>query len=153
MEQLTLDETVHLIQVALTPVFLLSGIAALMNVYSGRLARVSDRLDGLTAAGAVLTDETRTELRRLRLRSVALDVSVVLGTAAAACTCLAILALFLSQLSNKAIAGILLGFFGSAVVCTLASVAAFGIEMLLSNRGMRLRLHGHGARAGEARPG
>ena len=37
-----LDLVAHVIQVALTPVFLLSGIATLMNVFSTRLARVAD---------------------------------------------------------------------------------------------------------------
>src|SRR5579872_3607328 len=40
-----LDTIAHIIQVALTPVFLLSGIATLLNVFSTRLARVADRVD------------------------------------------------------------------------------------------------------------
>ena len=39
-----LDTVAHIIQVALTPVFLLSGIATLLNVFSSRLARVSDQV-------------------------------------------------------------------------------------------------------------
>jgi len=41
----TLLSVVHIIQVALTPVFLLSGIATLLNVFSTRLARVADQVD------------------------------------------------------------------------------------------------------------
>ena len=36
------DSVAHIIQVALTPVFLLSGIGALLNVFNTRLSRVSD---------------------------------------------------------------------------------------------------------------
>jgi hypothetical protein len=36
--------------VALTPVFLLSGIATLLNVFSTRLARVADRVDAVAKA-------------------------------------------------------------------------------------------------------
>ena len=43
-----LDSVAHVIQVALTPIFLLSGIAALLNVFSARLARVADRVDLVT---------------------------------------------------------------------------------------------------------
>ena len=50
LEHYTLDDATHLIQVALTPVFLLSGIGALLNVFAGRLARVADQLAGLNAA-------------------------------------------------------------------------------------------------------
>jgi Protein of unknown function (DUF2721) len=41
------DSVAHVIQVALTPVFLLSGIASLLAVLSTRLARVPDRVDAL----------------------------------------------------------------------------------------------------------
>ena len=43
-----LDTIAHIIQVALTPVFLLSGIATLLNVFSTRLARVADRVETVT---------------------------------------------------------------------------------------------------------
>ena len=90
----TLESAVHLIQVALTPVFLLSGIAALLNVYAGRLARVADRLDSLITThetnGTEADAKTRDEISRLHRRSIVLDTAVVLGTAGAAATCLAI---------------------------------------------------------------
>jgi hypothetical protein len=44
-----LDLVAHVIQVALTPIFLLSGIATLLNVFSTRLARVADRVDQITS--------------------------------------------------------------------------------------------------------
>jgi hypothetical protein len=147
MESMTfnLDSAAHLIQVALTPVFLLSGIAALLNVFAGRLARVSDRLDSLSAAGSAggSTAAREDEIVRLHRRSIVLDVAVVLGTAGAAATCLAIMTLFLLGLSNKAIASVLLLFFGLAVLCTLGSVAAYGLEMLMSSRAMRIRMNFH----------
>jgi len=43
----TVESVAHVIQVALTPVFLLSGIASLLSVLSTRLARVADRVDAL----------------------------------------------------------------------------------------------------------
>src|SRR5271157_2958696 len=42
----SVDSVAHVIQVALTPVFLLSGIASLLGVLSTRLARVADRVVG-----------------------------------------------------------------------------------------------------------
>jgi hypothetical protein len=145
LQSLTIESAGHLIQVALTPVFLLSGIAALLNVFSGRLARVADRLEALSAAigTATASPEQRDELRRLHGRSMALDTAVALGTAAAGATCLAILTLFLFALSNTTIAGVLVAFFGLAIVCTLGSVSAFGVEMLISSRGVRQRLVFH----------
>lgn len=145
LEQYGLNEAAHLIQVALTPVFLLSGIAALLNVFAGRLARVADQLAVLTAAiqKDAASAEQNEQLRLLRRRSLILDVAVVLATGGSAATCLAIMALFLFALSNKAIASVLLLFFGLAVLCTLGSVLAFGAEMVLSNRAMRRRIAFH----------
>ena len=43
----SVDSVAHVIQVALTPVFLLSGIASILGVLATRLARVDDRVDAL----------------------------------------------------------------------------------------------------------
>jgi hypothetical protein len=141
----TIESAGHLIQVALTPVFLLSGIAALLNVFASRLARVADRLDslhdGIGAEGC--TTPQKDEMAMLHARSVGLDCAVVLATVAAALTCLAILTLFLFALSNRVIAGFLVAFFGLAILCTLGSVAAFGVEMLMSSRALRQRMRFH----------
>jgi hypothetical protein len=45
-----LDTIAHIIQLALTRVFLLWGIATLLNVFSTRLARVADRVEAITKA-------------------------------------------------------------------------------------------------------
>jgi uncharacterized membrane protein len=137
----TLESAAHLVQVALTPVFLLSGIAALLSVFAGRLARVADRLDDLSAQDS--SSARSDEIARLHRRSLVLDVAVVLGSVGAAATCLAILTLFLFALSNKAIGNVLVGFFGLAIVCTLVSVGAFGLEMLMSSRALRSRMVFH----------
>src|SRR5438552_9702331 len=58
-----LDTIAHVIQVALTPVFLLSGIATLLNVFSTRLARVADHVD---AVSKVLEGADRGDAKRSR---------------------------------------------------------------------------------------
>ncbi len=143
----TLDDAAHLVQVALTPVFLLSGIAALLNVFAGRLARVADRLESLTSQIDGCSDKARKEIEaeigNLHRRSIVLDTAVVLGAIGAGATCLAILTLFLQAISNRVIASFLVGFFGLAIVCTLCSVLVFGLEMLISSRAMRGRMRFH----------
>jgi hypothetical protein len=42
------DSVAHIVQVALTPVFLLSGIGTLLNVFNARLSRVSDHRSYVT---------------------------------------------------------------------------------------------------------
>ena len=52
MTSLPLDTIARIIQTALTPVFLLSGIAALLNVFSTRLGRLADQVDALSDRAA-----------------------------------------------------------------------------------------------------
>src|SRR3954466_15075468 len=77
------DTVAHIIQAALTPVFLLSGIATLLNVFSTRLARVADQGEAasraLSSADAAESRLLARRLKRFHLRSLALDAAVLLA--------------------------------------------------------------------------
>lgn len=138
----------HTIQVALTPIFLLSGIAALLNVFATRLARVADQTDDLSRhAGDDADGQMRTRLDHLRRRSVALDAAVVLATVGSLSTGLAILTLFVGALQRTATGWVLFASFGFAVACTIAALFAFLIEALIAGRGVRVRIDRHEGRA------
>jgi len=138
---LSLEDTAHIIQLALTPVFLLSGIASLLTVFSNRLARVADKLDRLTDLAADTGAKNCAEISRqmafLRKRSRALDVAVILGALAGANTCGATFALFVGVLRDASTSSILFFLLGVAIVCTLGALAAYLFEMLLASRGLR----------------
>ena len=80
----SVDSVAHVIQVALTPVFLLSGIASLLGVLSTRLGRVADRVDSLAerleAAEPAERSTLQTRLTYLQRRSHVLDAAVMMGT-------------------------------------------------------------------------
>jgi hypothetical protein len=57
----------HIIQIVLTPVFLLSGIATLLGVFSNRLARVADRVHQLNQDNQLELQTSASELTRLHL--------------------------------------------------------------------------------------
>ncbi len=132
---------VHIIQVALAPVFLLSGIATLLNVFSTRFARVADQVDAaakaLIGADAGEAAVLSLELERLHRRSLALDCAVALAAAGGASTCATVLALFVGETGGLAVATMLLVTFGLAIGCTLASIAAFTAEMMMASRHVR----------------
>src|ERR1700674_5885802 len=136
-----LDTVAHIIQVSLTPVFLLSGIATLLNVFSTRLARVADRVDAVgKALEGADPDEAKAlsaQLAYLHRRSLVLDVAVVLGAIGGAATCGAVLALFVGALRESTIATVLFFFFGIAVGCALGAIVAFTAEMLMASVGIR----------------
>ncbi len=137
----SLDLVAHVIQLALTPVFLLSGIATLMNVFSTRLARVADLITKAIEGGD--KDEAAplsAQLAHLRRRSLALDAAVVLAAIAGALTCASVLTLFVGALKDATVASVLFTTFGLAVICTIGAIAAFAVEMLMAGNAMRARV-------------
>ena len=143
----SLATAVHLVQTALTPVFLLSGIAALLGVFATRQARLSDRAEllarGRAAASADELARMTGEVDVLRRRSHVLDLAVGCGALAAGSTALSILVLFLSALRASVTAGLLVDFFGAAIVLTIAAVVFFILELFLGSRSLRARSHFH----------
>jgi len=147
MKSDALEAAAHVVQLALTPVFLLSGIAALLNVFASRLGRVADQAHALTTASNQPAQGDR--LRLLRWRSRALDWAVVLAALAGAFTCTAVLILFLGEVLGKGAAGLLYLSFGGAIVLTMGALLAFVVEMLLAANGVRLMVD----RSAAAEPG
>ena len=136
-----LDLVAHVIQVALTPIFLLSGIATLLNVFATRLARVADLVVQITKAMEEAdpdeSEDFARQLLRLRWRSIALDAAVLLGAVAAASTCASVFTLFVGALRNSTVASVLFTTFGLAIVCTISAIGAFTIEMMMAGSGVR----------------
>ena len=139
-----LDDVAHIIQVALTPVFLLGGIGTLINVFSTRLARVADQVDRISETVAKASADEKLlmshRLDRLRSRSRALDMAVILASLGGAATCGAVLTLFYGALREGVAASALYGLFGFAILCTIAALGAFTTEMLMASRFLRLRI-------------
>ncbi len=135
------DSVAHVIQVALTPAFLLSGIGTLLNVFNTRLSRVSDHREH---ASELLRHEEnedeqvllRAHLARLSRRTLVLDASVVLSAIGGASTCSAALILFLGSLRDTAIASWLFVLFGVALSCTACALVTFLIDSVLAWHGM-----------------
>lgn len=141
---ITLDSVARIIQMSLTPVFLLTGLATLLNVFSTRLARVTVRVDqainALTTADADTAAILRDQLVHLRRRSLALDWAVILAAAAGAATCTTVLLLFLGAFSSGSVDRVLLWMFGIAITCALGAITAFAAEMVIAGTGIRAEL-------------
>ena len=132
----------HVIQTALTPVFLLSGVGTLLNMFNTRLARVSDHTEHLTELANAERDEARfvqllRHLRRLRRRRLALDVAIVLGALGGASTCAAAFTLFLGGLRASEQVVVLVIFFGAALACTVGALVAFLADSVFAWHGLR----------------
>jgi hypothetical protein len=129
----------HLIQLALTPVFLLTAIAGFLNVFTGRLARVADRVNAISRArleGRPLLPGLSENLNSLRRRTLALQGAVVLVGASGAFTCAATFTIFLGALGAELTALLLFLEFGLALFCLLVGLGCFVAEMLIASRAM-----------------
>ncbi len=144
----SLEGVAHVIQLALTPVFLLSGIASLLGVFSTRLGRVADQVDSVSAKidteRGLGLPALHEQLAYLRRRSRTLDAAVILGALAGTATCGSALTLFLGAIRNSGGAWLLFGLFGAAVLFTMGALGCYCYEMLLASRGLRAKVHRHG---------
>ncbi|QRM57433.1 DUF2721 domain-containing protein [Sinorhizobium sp. BG8] len=133
------SDAAAVIQIALTPVFLLAGTAGCLNVFTARLARVSDRVNHLFAElnESDDPDEARlVQLVYLRSRTLALELAVILGTTSGVCTCFATLGLLLGAVREEFREQMLLWFFGGAVTALVGAFISFLFEIMLAGHAM-----------------
>ena len=114
------------IQVAVAPVFLLAGIAALLGVMTTRLGRIIDRSrrlhssnrSNLTPAQIAMFEK---ELASLEVRGRFINLAITFATSSALMVCVVIITIFVSQFLNTNLGEVIAGLF---VLCMLALIIA-----------------------------
>src|SRR5215469_5448727 len=95
-----IDDMAHIIQLSVAPVFLLTGVGTLLNVLSGRLARIIDRArvleQRLELQESPHPGVKIIELRVLERRGKLIYYAIKLSTISALMVCSVIAALFAS---------------------------------------------------------
>ncbi len=130
----------HVIQLSVAPVFLLSGIGAMMAVLTARLSRVVDRarvvermeLDGPEALGDI-----QTEIHSLSRRAQTIGWSIGLCTVTALLICAVIAVLFLSAFVSLDTSLIVALLFVTAMVSFIAALLLFLREILIATATLR----------------
>jgi hypothetical protein len=132
----------HAIQLALAPVFLLTGIAGILNVMTNRLARIIDRGRYFEAHWSRLDPEARhaaaPELRCLEQRRQLASWAINAGTTAALLVCMVVAALFFEALLDlplKWLAGVL---FIVSMGALIAGLGLFLREVHLATATVRI---------------
>ena len=136
------DVIAHAIQLAIAPVFLLTGVAGLLGVMANRLARVIDRARSFEEKWERLDEPGRTAVRiesehlqkRFRLASWAINFC----TAAALIVCLVIVTLFVEEFfgrNMRSLAGLL---FVTAMVSLIGGLTCFLREVYLATHTVRI---------------
>ena len=132
----------HAIQLAIAPVFLLTGIAGLLGVMANRLARVIDRGRALEQSWRDFDERMRAavrlELSTLEERRKLASWSINACTTAALLVCLVIAVLFLEEFfaTNLRLAAGL--FFVLAMVAVITGLASFLREVYLATHSISL---------------
>jgi hypothetical protein len=120
----------HAIQLAVAPVFLLSGIAALLGVLTNRLARIIDRSRQLEAAPPP-TPEARAEARAaaelhvLRLRVRHVNRAITLCTYAALLVAGVVATLFVGAFAGFDLSGAVAAAFVLSMLALIAGLTSF----------------------------
>jgi hypothetical protein len=137
----------HAIQLAVAPVFLLTGVASLLGVMATRLARIIDRArqyesvwDGLSATRRAAV---HLELQQLEQRRHVASWAINCSTFAALLVCVVVTTLFVDAFFDtdlKWLAGLL---FIAAMLALIAGLGCFLREVTLATRMVRI-LHDNG---------
>ena len=144
MEPVTSITTVsHVIQLAIAPVFLLSGVGAILAVLINRLGRIVDRYRSLEsskpkaeASATVLADiEMEILSRRARLSHWAIS----LCTVGALFICIVIAMLFVGSMVHVGVSQAIALMFIAAMLALIAGLLSFLREITLATGSIQVR--------------
>ena len=132
---LALGDIGHVIQLAITPVFLLTAVGTLINVLVNRLGRSVDRRRTLTASlshveGAV-ADSARGELAYVARRVRLIYTAILLAVLCALLICLLIAIAFVDALISINLAQLVAILFVLAMLALIGSLGLFLREIYL----------------------
>jgi len=140
----------RLIQSALAPVFLISGVASTLIVLTNRLSRAVDRarrlerrLEPGSAEPANDPHEIDSELRVLARRAALLNTAITMCGISAMLVTLVVVALFANAFFDVHMASTIAVLFVLAMLFLTAAFVAFLIEVRMATRALRIGLRQH----------
>ncbi|HMI20475.1 MAG TPA: DUF2721 domain-containing protein [Sphingomonas sp.] len=139
----SLSGLAHTIQLALAPAFLLSAMGIILNMLTGRLARVVDRARMIEADFTPRDHPNHvhqvTELRLLDRRMTIMNNSIFLATASAVVLCTVVVVMFVAELIGFGFARTLASLFALSLLLLIASLVMFLVEVRVAVRAIRIR--------------
>lgn len=104
-----LGEISHIIQLAIAPVFLLTGVGTKLSVLTNRLARIIDRSrileDRISATSATDHTDAYVELEYLYRRAHLINRAITLSTSCGLLVCIVVASLFIGDALDLRLAG------------------------------------------------
>jgi len=132
----------HVIQLAIAPVFLISGVATLLSVLTNRLGRIVDRAR-IVEAKFDFRDETQRvaaseELLRLSTRARLVNFSISFCTISALLICITIAALFTGTFLLVNLSKLITVLFIAAMFSLFLALISFLREVITATRALRI---------------
>jgi hypothetical protein len=131
-----ITDVAHVIQLSVAPVFLLTGIGAILSVLINRLGRVVDRFRVLENLPADINeagrDAARSEMNRLTRRARMVHWAIGLCTGSALLVCIVIATLFVGAATGVQTPGIIAALFIAAMLALVVGLLCFLREIALA---------------------
>lgn len=142
MDGIEVVDIAHAIQLAVTPVFLLSGIGVLLGVLTNRLARIVDRArkieEGLRQSAGAVPEQAREQLRISSRRARLINVAITFGTIAALLVSVVVALLFASTFVPLNLAAYVALLFVLAMAALVGALVSFLLEVRVSIATLRI---------------
>lgn len=142
MEPVSSISTVsHVIQLAVAPVFLLSGVGAILAVLINRLGRIIDRYRALEHNGANAGEGTLAtlEMAILSRRARLIHWAISLCTVGALFICIVIATLFIGSMLQVSMSQLIALMFIGAMLALIAGLLSFLREIALATGSIHVR--------------
>jgi len=139
MSQPFVPDISHVIQLAVAPVFLLSGVGVTTGMLTNRLARIVDRARSLEARPHDPADtRTHTDLLALSSRAKLINRALTLCTVCAILISLVIVALFISPMFEVDLSGLIAALFIGGLVAYVVALLTFLREIFVATASLRI---------------
>jgi hypothetical protein len=126
----------HVIQLAVAPVFLLSGVGAILAVLINRLSRIIDRYrlleKGIPDAGAGAATVDDIEMAILSRRARLIHWAISLCTIGALFICIVVATLFIGSMLSVGVSQLIALMFVAAMLALIAGLLSFLREITLA---------------------
>ena len=131
----------HLIQSAIAPVFLLTGVASTLGVLTNRLSRIVDRarvLEEQLAGHPGEAPQLHGDLAVLARRAKNINIAISLATIAALLVALVVVTLFANAFFASELSALIALLFVGSMVCLSAAYIAFFVEVRIAMAALRI---------------
>jgi len=135
----------HVIQLAVAPVFLLTGVGAILAVLINRLGRIIDRyrvLEGSSSkAGPGEERVVQLEMAILSRRARLIHWAISLCTIGALCICIVVATLFIGSMLHVGVSQLIALMFVGAMFALIAGLLSFLREITLATGSIHVNKH------------